>query len=312
MGEKREYEFYNKELKNRYIEYKEETTILANGFAQRIFDSVKKFEEDLGKDVSCFTYYEISDMYKAWNEVSLSVLSTKNSFLSGYTQWCLLQNLVPDSQNHFTEFNSNVLRGCLNEILKNKQIMDREQVVGLARKLINPCDGFLILGLFEGIYGKEFSEFYELRITDFSETDKGIFVKLNSGRIIQASNELYHLAHAANEEEEYYGVNGDRAYKFIPSDTIMKDFPNIITNPKTNFNQRMAAKIRRNRAEFEYISSHTLKESGKIDFINRKAAEKQMTAKQYLFEYYGEVENQFDCNIQSRTAFYNKYEAYLI
>ena len=116
MREKKEYEFYNNELKNRYIDYKEETTILANGFAQRIFDSVKKFEEDLRKDVSCFTYYEICDMYKAWNEVSLSVLSTKNSLLCGYTQWCLLQNLVLDSQNHFEEFNTTVLMDCCRSI----------------------------------------------------------------------------------------------------------------------------------------------------------------------------------------------------
>lgn len=313
MREKKEYEFYNNELKNRYIDYKEETTILANGFAQRIFDSVKKFEEDLRKDVSCFTYYEICDMYKAWNEVSLSVLSTKNSFLCGYTQWCLLQNLVLDSQNHFEEFNTTVLMDCLNVMLKNKQIMDRNQVVNLARSLRNPCDGFLILGLFEGIYGKGFSEFYDLRITDFLETDKGIFVSLNSGRTIQVSNELYNLALNANDEDKYYGVSEDVTYKFVPSNTIMKDFPNTV-NPKANFNQRMASKIRRNKNEkdFKYISSNTLKESGKIDFINRKAAEKQITAKQYLFEYYGEVEYQFDCNIPARTTFYNKYEAYLI
>ena len=183
----------------------------------------------------------------------------------------------------------------------------------LSRSLRNPCDGFLILGLFEGIYGKGFSEFYELRITDFLETDKGIFVNLNSGRTIQVSNELYNLALNANDEDKYYGVSEDVTYKFVPSNTIMKDFPNTV-NPKANFNQRMASKIRRNKNEkdFKYISSNTLKESGKIDFINRKAAEKQMTAKQYLFEYYGEVEYQFDCNIPARTTFYNKYEAYLI
>jgi len=284
--DERTYRFYDEELKNRYIEYKEEVTILPEGFAKRIFDSANEFENNLRKDVSCFTFYEILDMYKTWNETSLSVLSSKNSFLCNYAQWCLQQNLIPDSQNHFEEVNTEILRGCLNIALKDKQIMNRGEVIDLARSLNNPCDGFLVLGLFEGICGIAFSEFYDIKIGDFSIENNDIFISLNSGRKIHISNDLYNMALNAEQETRYYSIGADTSFEFIPSDKIMKDFPNT-ANFKDNFSQRIASKIRRNMKYkgIPYVTSNTLKESGKIDFIKRKALEKGMSTKQYLLEY---------------------------
>lgn len=308
----RTYEYYNEVLKNRYIEYKEEATIMPNGFAQRVFDSTNKFESNLKKDISCFTFYEILDMYKTWSEVSLNVLSTKNSLLLNYTKWCLQQNLIPDSQNHFEEFNTEILRGCLNTALKNKQIVDRTEIIRLIQDFKNPGDKFIILGLFEGICGKEFSEFYDIKVSDFTVVENEVFVLLNSGRKIHVSKELYSLALSASEEEYYYSVGADSSFKFIPSDKIIKDFPNT-DGLKDNFAQRVTSKIRRNMKanETPYITSHTLKESGRIDFIRKKAEEKGISPKEFLLEHCEELEEQFNCKVPARYTLYKKYKEYL-
>ena len=303
---------FNEELKKRYIFEKEQNTIISNGYLKRFFERVTKLEIELDKDVCNFTFYEIIEMYKIWNEYSLNMLQIYNSQLSLYTQWCFQQNLVIDSQNHFLEIKKEHLASCINTVVRDSKIMNRKQIVDLANKLVNPSDGFIILALYEGICGKGCCEFTDLKMSDFHVDEDGkIFVNLNTGRKIQVSNDLYNLALESNEEKLYYSVSGEKVVSFMPEDLIVKDYPN--STVRDNIRQRIASRIRRNMKEegLTHINSNAIKESGKIDFIKRRSQEIGIDPKTFIIKHANEIEKQFASVIYSRTAFYDSYQKYL-
>ena len=168
---------YNKELKARYIQEKNENATLPSNYLECQFNKVGKFENELNKDVHDFTIYEIIEYYKTLNVSSLEVLAVLNSHLSLYTQWCLQQSIVVDNQNHFLEISLDQLKGCLNKVLIDKKIVNRQQVVEYCESIPNPKDQVVILGLFEGIKGKDFADFVNLRPEDVSENKLKCFNK---------------------------------------------------------------------------------------------------------------------------------------
>ena len=156
-------DMYNENIKQRYIEYKTNLTIIPNGYLERLFDKTKQFEIELNKDVCNFTYYEIMNMYKTWNENSYETLQVTNSHLSLYTQWCIEQSLVADAQNHFLEFSKDIFMSCVNNIINDKKIVTREQVLSWFKDLNNVSDRFMFLALFEGIKGEQYKELTNLK-----------------------------------------------------------------------------------------------------------------------------------------------------
>lgn len=302
-------EMYNTELKQRYIDKREKEVVLPNGYLQLWFSRIAVFENENNKDVSNFSYYEILDMYKTFNLNSVEMLQVLNSILSSYTQWCLQQNLVVDSQNHFLEFKKNIFEECVNTIIIQKKVVSRKQVLEWVNEMKNPVDGFIFLALFEGIRGKLYNELLALKISDFYDGK----AKLCTGREIEISNELYNIALETNESLEYYG---DKKVITLSNDGyIIKNFPNVQNlTSETAASQRIKGRIQRN-ADFlgvgAYVSGNVIRESGKIDYINRKSKEKGLSSKEYLEQFKGEVENQFGCRIPSVTVYCDKYKEYL-
>ena len=304
-------EMYNSELKQRFINERTEAVVLPKGYLNLWFRKIAEFEQANDKDISNFTYYEILDMYKTFNVNSLGVLQVLNSNLSTYTKWCLQQNLVFDSQNHFLEFKKEILDSCVNHLIIKKKIVSREQVLEWARQLKNPSDSFIFMALFEGIKGKNYSELAYLKISDFHDGK----VKLNTGREIQVSEELYNLALEANETFEYYGVSNDLVYKLNPEDLIVKNYPNVQdATDEVKAGIRISHKIKRN-AKFlgveHFLSGNALRESGKIDFVKKQSEELGISAHEYVLQHKDAIEYQFDCRIPSAPAYYDKYKEYL-
>ena len=96
---------YNEERKRQYIEMKESNVTLPFRALERLFNQTEPFEEKNGKDVCEWTTTEILDFYKYLDQYSLSSLVVINSNLCLYTNWCLIEMLIPDCQNHYLEIN---------------------------------------------------------------------------------------------------------------------------------------------------------------------------------------------------------------
>ena len=305
---------YNKDLKLRYIKEKNEAATLPNHYLECQFNKIGKFEEELDKDVHDFTVYEIMEYYKILNISSLEVLAVLNSHLSLYTQWCLQENLVTDNQNHFLEIQLEQLKNCLNKVMLDKKIATRNQIIEWCEQLPNPRDQVIMLGLFEGLKGKDFSDLVNLRPEDVNENK----LKLIDGREILVSNELIKYINDSIEENTYYSSSGnqEKTMPLIYKGYVIKDYPNTKEGTSAFAKGRIIYNSIARSLKFvgalNYMSANSIYESGKIWMIKKRAADLGISTKDYVYsDHIREVEYHFGCRIV-RSVFWLKYEDHLI
>lgn len=310
---------YNEEIKKRYIQEKEATTSTPENYLERLFNKTKGFEGKLEKDVSSFTVYEIMDTYKTINSSSFETLLVMHNHLSLYTQWCLHENLVPDCQNHFVEIKNEALLNCINKVILEKAVITRKRLYFWLAQMDNPSDAFVMLCLFEGIKGQAFCEIANLRISDFS----GNTVKLCTGRELTVSDKLIELAKLTDETYVYHTVSKTNSKEYMLEDEgyLIKKYHNCKDGAnEEQRGRRIYKKLFRNFEEKlevkDYMKSNSLITSGMIDFINTRAKELEITAKDYLFSkenHVLEVKERYGYDMKRlRKMFYAKYEEYLI
>lgn len=306
---------YNEELKQRYIDYKESTAILAKNYIFRIFRDSESFESAKGKDISNFSTSEIIEFYQMLNRTSVETLSVINSLLSQYTNWCLMQNLVADNQNHFLEITRDRYGECVNTLYVEKSILSRHQVLEMTTRLENYCDKFILLALFEGINGKDFKELWSAHYSDVNEGNKSIV--LCTGRTINISTELINYAYEAGKATEYYAL-GDtgRKYDFLDTDdTIVKRYMNCKDSVSEHqMGRRIYTKVDRlvDFIGMDWLRPQNFIDSGKIYFINMRSEELGINGSEFIMnnEFKKEVEKQFNCTI-SRSNFVSRYNQFL-
>jgi hypothetical protein len=304
---------YNKELKLQFIKEKNQEAVLPNNYLERQFYKVSSMERELDKDVSNFTVYEIIEYYKLLNLNVLESLIVMNSEFSMYTQWCLQKSLVSDNQNHFLEVTNDVLLGCLNKAVFNMKIISRETILKWVEQLPNPKDQFVLLGLFEGLKGKDFCELARLRLEDIDDN----IAHLCTGRSIKLSDELIEIIEDCIKEDMYYSITGSekKVTKLLDNGYIIKDYPNARMDVSDfQIGRKIYNGITRTLNYFDalkYMSANSISESGKLHMIKERAKELNMTNKDYIFSnYMSEVENKFDSNIV-KSLFWKKYEDFL-
>lgn len=304
---------FNQEQKERYINAKEETTIVANNYLKRLFNYMEKYEEEKQKDLSQFTAFEIMECYKLFNLRSFDALNVRNSAYSLYTQWCLEQNLVPDGQNHYLEVSMDAIHSCLNKMAMDNSIISREELISLSRILPNARDKFVILYFFEVGRNKDYSDLTNLRMEDFDIENQTVTL---SDRTVFVSRELINLAEESIVEDQYIPLKfgSSRILPYIPSDTVVRFVP-----PARQFSEfSKGRKIYHLMVRvLDYIgigkwhTINTIIESGKIHMVNTKAKERGITGEEYINQYLFEVEHQYGCNIIP-SIFKRKYQDYLI
>lgn len=307
---------FNEEYKRRFIAERDQEVTLPQSYLNIQFEKVSKLEERLNKDVCNFTYYEIIEYYKLLNTTSVNSLRVMNSQFSLYTQWCLQQNLVTDSQNHFLEMSTFDYENCINKVLLEKKIVSEATVHEWVNELSNPKDQFILLGIFEGICGKDFRELGNLRPEDIH----GNTVKLCTGREVVISDKLRHIIYNCIDEEFYYPINGQRKTKLRDDGYVIKNYCNVNIDQNEYQRGRTIAtnlrKILQYVDVFPTVKSYDIKESGKIAMVNKRAIEKGMSAASYIdSEHIKEIENQYDFQFvykHDKLVFINKYKDYLV
>jgi hypothetical protein len=304
---------FNAEIKQRFITEKNNDSILPKGYLERQFEKVSSMENELNKDVSNFTFYEIIEYYKLFNTTSIESLRVLNSQFSVYTQWCLQHNLVLDGQNHFLEMRSEDYDNCINKILFMSKVISEETILSWIDELQNPKDQFIILGLFEGIKGKDFCELINLRPEDVNNN----IVKLCTGRIIEISDKLKNVIYDCIVEDRYY-CNTGKAEKIMPlidRGYVIKYYPNI--KEETSEYQRGRQIYNATQRALQYIgvypnvSINQIYESGKLNMIKVRAKELGINCIDYInSEKIKEVEEKYNCTIIKKACIM-KYENYL-
>lgn len=304
---------YNAEYKERFIAERKSETILSNGYLECQFEKVSSMEEKLEKDVSNFTFYEIIEYYKLINTHSMNALQVLNSQFSLYTQWCLQHNLVNDGQNHFLEMRLEDYDKCINKTLLNLKVVDKNTVLNWVGQLQNPRDQFILLGLFEGIKGKDFCELANLKPEDVN----GNILKLCTGRTIEISDKLKYIIEECIEEKIYYSASGGRKkiMPLIDRGYVIKDYPNTKIGISEfqrgrqiyNSTQRIMQYI----GVYPNVSANQIYESGKLDMIKTQAIKHGINCIDYIYsEHISEVKKKYNCTILAK-SYIMKYKNYL-
>lgn len=303
---------FNEEIKERFIKEKTDTVIVPEYFLRHIFSLTEPFEERIGKDISNFTTYEILDMFKTFNFNSFYYLRNISSQLSTYTGWCVSENLVIDCQNHFLEIGKDLILKCINQAANEYKIVSRDTILDWCDSLPNPSDSFLLLALFEGIYGKDYEEIY----TATSESIEGNIFHTNTGRDVPISDRLVYYANRSLDTDTYYSLTGKlkRQVDFVPSDKIIKDYPNIYTTSQRQLGRRIynkTSRIFKYLGVDKYMNTYAIINSGIIHFVNVKAKEFGISGEEYLFsDHVEEVKEQFSIRI-TRSDLATRYKNYL-
>lgn len=304
---------YNTERKQRYIKEKKESTIIGYNFLERQFNNIAEYEEELGKDLSNFTTPEIIEYYKILGSRSLESLTVINSQYSMYTQWCLQQNLVRDSQNHYLELNRDILLLCLNQTTIDRSVLSREELLTMIRQFPNVRDQFTFLFLFEVGATKDFKNLSSCKLSDFDEERKTL---RTSGRLVKVSEELIELAKQTYTQTQYYSITQKevKVCDFIDNGYLIKDIPPA-REEATDFRKgrRIYTSIRRNLNYLGVAKWHTSKtiiDSGIIYMIHQRSKELQISTEEYLRKYNDEIKNQYDVSIVVST-FLKKYQKYI-
>lgn len=305
---------YNQKLKERYRKEKESYTTVSAYYFSSLFKRTEPFEEELDKDASNFTTYEIINMYKTLAIMSLDTIATMNSNLSMYAQWCIQENLVNDYQNHYLEITRDMMASFVNKLAMDKKVVSREQVLDWCQQLPNPSDSFCLLGLFEGIRGGGYLEIALAKIEDFHDN---IFTAYN-GREIKVSSTLIEYAKQSNETIEYQSIsrNMEKEVNLIENGRIIKDYPNVRRTESLPVLRRRTqsrlARIFNYIGILEYMNGNDIRMSGVIEMINSRCKELKISGRDYI---YGigieEIKKQYDFKVVS-SVFMDKFGEYLV
>lgn len=311
---------FNEAIKQEYIKLKNKQAVLPPEYLERLFSSTEKYEVENGKDICEFTTEQVIDMYKSMNLVSFEGILTMNGQLSNYTQMCLQKNLVSDSQNHFVEIKRPQMETCVNKVALLSRIVTRQQILDCCISLPNPSDAFIVLGLFEGLSGTKFHELWDARIEDFDEdalTMQTPKDKDGSTRTIKISKQLLYYAIEADQAFDYQTLgNTSRIRKMYENGRIIKDYT---LNQSFDWDLRQRKIYVRMKKLFvylsegnEYLSCKSIIESGRIDYIQSKSKEMNITCEEFLHnsKCIKMLENQYGTHLY-RSAFVSKYHEYL-
>lgn len=305
---------YNEKQKERFIKSREDYVIIQDNFYINIFNKIEKYENKLGRDLSNFSFFEIETYYKLRNTSSKYALATANSVYANYTTWCLNQGFVTDGQNHYLEFHAKDFDKYLNPVLLDKRVVTRNEILDMIMDIPNPRDQFLILGIFEGLRGKNFMDISTAKMENISEEGGRYYIYLKSERKIEISKELYYLAKDSRDAEKYYSLSGQQK-KVIPmvdDGTIMKRCGNSVL--ETDDSSARNAKASFNRVKHylgnKFLTTTNLMISGRIDYIHRKSEEMGISTNQFMSDYKDMVSNQFGVSFVKAT-FERTYKEYL-
>lgn len=192
------------------------------------FIRISNYEDKFGKMIQFFNMDEILLMYKNMLEIedrtTGTILNTHYG-LKLYIDYCIQQKICKD--NIFDKITGPQI-SMLNSKGKNKQLYYDELQEKLAL-LINPVDKFIILGLFEGIYGKSYSEIgystmekankeqCEIWLVTIDKSNTMDFQK----RKFIASKQLFDYALDSSQIYEYYAQIVSQNYQ-LKGDKIVK------------------------------------------------------------------------------------------
>ena len=320
-----ERDFYNEDIKKRYLATRTFKTETQYGNIERMLLKTAKFEKELDKDASAFSVTEVKDMLKRLNFTSIYSCSNFRCQLFKYTQWCISQNIVESYINSYDSTQVGDAVQYVNVIKSKRKMITRKELLSSIEKLNNASDMYAVLGLFEGLNGENRNEIINLRTTDIDKEKCIIHVPEYKGekgvkknRDIKVSEKLVQYAFEAAEMEKYTALSGRQV--------VLADDPTLIFKEFNNSSESSSDFYKGRRLYFRLVkclgaiglddlSINSISDSGKIHMINEIAKKKGISGKDVINspELLKLVEDQFGQELSARkSSFISNYGEYLV
>lgn len=280
----------NANAKNRFFDFIESDGFRSINVYKIAFDTVSQFENLYNKDACNFNSSEIDNMYKTLNIKMLTGIRNLNSLLLKYTSWCQKESLVIDGINHYEEFYGDRMYNYINMQYVQEGILSREEVLEIAKQMLNPMDSFALIATFEGFGGVAKSDFFNARLNHIEGNKMTL-----SNRVIEVSDELIEYANISAAQDVYLSRVNERYDTQLESDEtlIYKDKStqdNNITRNRT-ITDRLTREFK--ALGFENLSYADIVKSGRVHFIKANAAKYGISPKEYCSKYPDQIANQF-------------------
>lgn len=294
---------YNSEQKERYLKYKEQETDYIESIRCR-FEQISMYEEEIGKDLSNFTYKDIEEYYIRSNYKNVVVLANINSAFKGYTTWCINNGMVTSNINYYEQFKMKILSKYVSTLLKDASYITRDELLYEIQKLPNPREQFVLLAIFEYGRSKNMTDVGLASINNLHDHQ----LTLPSGRTVQVSDKLKDIIYDSATAEKERRINIDRECILYDDGSIIKATRKGAYTNGASVQQRVN-RIFTNAIDFlgykNIISINSLNESGQIHMMQELMKKYNLTFAEFLSsKYKKEVENQYGCVIISADYMY--------
>lgn len=189
---------YNEVVKQSFIKDYMRSRVVMQTTLTGLFNKVEKFEIEKGKDCCEFNLDEILEMFSRFDARSVNVLENSVTYLRAYGNYMVYhQHIMGNNYNPITK---DMLANCIDpEIIKQK-FLSKTEIDELVAQLFNYSDKALILGLFNGISGKNMEDLVSLREDMLS--DDGKVLIFNSGKSIEIDESFREILLKAFAEDE--------------------------------------------------------------------------------------------------------------
>lgn len=212
MLKERSGKFYNSEIKEEYL------STFENEASQKIamfpLWKARIEEERIGKDLHEMSLKELESVLSGLRCSTPKAVYNYVNKIEEYLMWCAVKgyrrtNISPFPQHDREEWGKQFVVSYMNYSFTKEQIDDMLDI------LVNEVDKALLLLLFEGVRGDQYSEVLNLKVEDIYEEEDQSYLRLTNldkkQREIPISKQLHNLLVLANRQTEYINKNGEGA-----------------------------------------------------------------------------------------------------
>jgi len=269
---------HDRDVKEEFLKSLKPST--ANTVRSILF-KVDEYEELIGKSIYDFNLDDRDDfIISMFPNKSKGVINTTRSYLVGYINYCIDNNLVRHMENRFSLISKDDIDNYVNDMAMQMKYLSKEEIKEAQSKLVNNCDK-LILQLVplsaRGRTEKDNTneELINLRVQDAVESYEKGNLKLwnNDGdfRYIKIDDETIELLKKTINDDKYIINNGSeysrkRHDKKLGRGMGEKSFP----LNDTGYVFRTAGKNKRGKVKSNYFNSkiNIIKDWVENPFIN--------------------------------------------
>lgn len=264
-----------------------------------VFGQVQQLEEQKGKDASEFTEEDIEDFIKQCSYLAIFSIITKITRLRAYTKWCVEQHLV--DVNAYDDFTYQRIASLHND---KEDDFDRDTFYDMVASLPNKADAFILIAVFEGIKGLNFSEIINLKLSDFDMVNKT--VKLPD-KTIHVSDTLLQYAVQANKELYRTAYSDpDCVTKLTRTDYIVKYKTLIEGDRRKATTIKMRIRDALNELGLNDMTLLDVYKNGIRYYISVQAKKENLTVNEYIQKNLATLQKRFDIR-QSLSKFKMNY-----